>query len=126
MGQTCHGKEAVTIILSEDFVKELQMAKVQFTVSFSIAAATPPLAESATSGSVSGTVGQSLSVASGLDVVSGGVPPYSVAVDPSSPNPLPPGVSVSIDPASGNLVVSGTPTAAGSGAVVLAISDSGQ
>lgn len=58
-------------------------------------------------------------------VVSGGTPPFGQpVVDPSSPAPLPPGLSAAIDD-SGNVTISGTPTAPGSGTVVLAVADSG-
>jgi len=101
------------------------VATLQFTLTLNISPAPQPFTESATSGSVAGQVGQALNVTSGLDLISGGTAPYSVAVDSSSPNQLPDGVSVSIG-ADGNLNVTGTPTVAGSGSVVLAISDSGQ
>lgn len=58
-------------------------------------------------------------------VVSGGTPPFSQPViDPASPAPIPPGLSFATD-ASGNVTVSGTPTAPGSGTIVLNVADSG-
>ena len=57
--------------------------------------------------------------------VSGGTPPFQQPViDPASPAPIPPGLSFGID-ASGNVTVSGTPTAPGSGTIVLDVVDSG-
>lgn len=100
------------------------MANVQFTISFNIQAGAP-LAVSPSQFTENATVGQAIEQAN-VAVVSGGNPPYSQpTVDPSSPNQLPPGVSVSID-ASGNISISGTPTAAGTGTVILDIADSGQ
>lgn len=99
---------------------------VKITVSLSIAAA-PPSPLVATPDTVSlpaETVGVVVSPTP-VALISGGTPPYSQpVVDPSSPNPLPPGLSFAID-AQGNLSVSGTPQAAGSGTFVLDVTDSG-
>jgi len=55
--------------------------------------------------------------------VSGGTPPYSQpTVDAASANPLPPGLAASID-ASGNVSITGTPTTAGTGTVILDVAD---
>jgi hypothetical protein len=57
--------------------------------------------------------------------ISQGTPPYGQpVVDPSSPNPLPPGLTFATD-AQGNVTVSGMPTNAGSGPFTLSVSDSG-
>lgn len=101
------------------------MQTVQITVTLNInPSAPPPLSvDNSTVSLPDETVGQTVSnvpVAS----VTGGTPPYSVSLDPSSPSPLPPGLSVSVD-ASGAVTLSGTPGAAGSGTFVLAVSDSG-
>jgi hypothetical protein len=57
--------------------------------------------------------------------IQGGTPPFGQpVVDPSSPNPLPPGLSFSTD-SNGNVTVSGTPTNAGTGPFTLSVQDSG-
>lgn len=98
---------------------------VQVAINFNIQPPAPPaLVANPTSANDSLTVGQP-APPTPLSQISGGTPPYQQpVVDPSSPNPLPPGLSASIDD-SGNLIVSGTPVAAGSGSVTLVISDSG-
>ena len=98
---------------------------VQITVNFSIAQpAPPPLVATPSSVSESLTVG-SAAPSDPVSIISGGTPPFqSPVVDTSSPSPLPPGLSAAID-ASGNVTITGTPTAAGVGTVVLAVSDSG-
>jgi hypothetical protein len=98
------------------------MAQVQFAVSIAVNSTTSALQVTPTSGSASFTVG--VAGDSGpIGAVSGGTPPYSVSVDAASPNPLPPGLNASLD-SGNNLHVSGTPTAAGSGSVLLDIDDS--
>lgn len=103
----------------------LPMAKVQITVSLNInPAPPPPLTVDKSSVSLPD---EQVGVDAGpvaVAVVSGGVPPFSVALDPSSPSPLPPGLTPAVD-AQGNVTLSGVPSAAGSGSFVLAVSDSG-
>ena len=43
-----------------------------------------------------------------------GTGPFTVSLDPSSPQPVPPGLTAAVD-ANGNVTVSGTPTAPGTG-----------
>lgn len=86
------------------------MAQVQFTATVTVTAPAAPLAEGSSSGSASFVQGVQSSAI--LAPITGGVPPYSAAIDPTSPNPLPPGIAASID-ANNNLVLSGTATAAG-------------
>ena len=98
---------------------------VQITVNFVIApaASLPPVATPS-------TVAENLQVGvpaplAPVSVVSLGTPPYlAPTVNPSSPAPLPPGLSAAIDN-SGNVTITGTPTAAGSGTVILDVVDSG-
>jgi len=101
------------------------MSQVQFTVAITVAGSTTPppapLAEGAPSGSAQFTVG--VQASSILTPITGGVPPYTVNVDPASPSPLPPGIVAGIDP-NNNLILSGTATAAGSGSVLLDVVDS--
>jgi len=92
------------------------MAQVQFTLTLTVAVASAPLAEGASSGAASFTVGVPSSQI--LTPITGGVPPYNAVVDFNSPNPLPPGLAASID-ANNNLVISGTATVAGGPAPVL-------
>jgi len=97
---------------------------VQVTINFNIVAPPPPalVADPA-------SVDEPLQVGvpapdTPVTKISGGTPPYQQpVVDPSS-NPLPPGLTAAIDD-SGNLTISGTPTVAGQGSVLLNISDSG-
>lgn len=107
--------------LIRSILEEIKMSQVQLTVTFNIAPAVQPLAETTTAVTVNGTSGVALSGNSG-DVISGGVPPYTVTVDAASPSQLPPGVTASVD-GSGNVVFSGTPTTAGTGTVLLDITD---
>lgn len=97
------------------------MSQVQFNVSITVLSSVPTLTVTPTSGSATFTQGVQGSVV--LGAVTGGVPPYAVSVDAASPNLLPPGLSASID-TNNNLIVSGTPTAAGSGPVTLDVTDS--
>jgi hypothetical protein len=107
--------------------KEIEtMAKVQLSVGFSVAPGTAgnPLIVTPPTATVDLTAG----VAADGKVVataSGGTPPYSLVLDPTS-GPVPPGVTMAIDPKSGVVMLSGTPTtASGSIEQVLAdISDS--
>ena len=98
---------------------------VQITVSFNIVAAAPP-PEVANPSAVTEnlTVGTPAPTAT-VSVVSGGTPPYlQPVVDSASPAQLPPGLTAQID-ASGNVTITGTPTLAGTGTVILDVSDSG-
>ena len=97
------------------------MSQVQFSLSITVNPAPAPLAESASSGSAEFVVGVANSVV--LAAITGGTAPYGVAVDAGSTNQLPPGLSASSD-GSNNLVVSGTATAAGTGSVLLDVTDS--
>jgi hypothetical protein len=107
-------RELVREILGEE-----TMAQVQFTLTLTVAA--PPLAEGATSGSATMQLG-----AAGSDVltpITGGVPPYTATVDAASASQLPTGVTVGLD-ANNNLIVSGTPTVAGSATILIDVKDS--
>ena len=96
---------------------EVITMKGVFTVTFTVEPGTaPPLAVA--SSEDLGQVGGPVQVPA-LEI-SGGTPPYTVALDPSS-GPLPPGVSID---ASGNLT--GTPTQAGSFDVIVDVSDSSE
>jgi len=97
------------------------MSQVQFTLSLSVTAASQPLAITPPSGAATFVVGTASS--STLGAVTGGVPPYTPTVDAASPSQLAPGLSLSMD-ANNNLILSGTPTAAGSGTVVIDVNDS--
>ncbi len=118
-------RKVATIIIPIYLGEKPMPQTVQITITFSIAApAPPPLVASPTSVTDSLTVGQA-APSTPVSVVSGGTPPYQQpTVDPSSPNQLPPGLSAAID-ASGNVTINGTPTAAGTGTVVLDVVDSG-
>ena len=93
------------------------MAKGTFTVVLTVEPAPPP-SLSVVSPEDLGPVGGPL--AESAIEISGGVPPYTVAVDATS-GPVPPGVTINAD---GSL--SGAPTEAGSYPVVLDVSDSAQ
>ena len=95
--------------------EEVITMKGVFTVTFKVEPGTPPPLEIGSPEDL-GQVGGPLQVPA-LEIT-GGTPPYTVALDPSS-GPLPPGVSMD---ASGNLT--GTPTAPGSFDVVVDVSDS--
>jgi len=86
-------------------LKEIKVSQVQFNLTVNIVAPPPALAESASSGDATFTQGQAGSFT--LAQITGGQPPYSVAVDPQSQGQLPSGVSASID-ADNNLVLAGT------------------
>ncbi len=90
--------------------------KVQanFTLTFVIAPAPPPPIQAADL-TFPGTVG---TAEAGSMQLSGGTPPYSVAV--ADPTTLPPGVGID---AQGN--VSGTPTQAGTFSVPVVVTDAG-
>lgn len=98
---------------------------VQVTINFSIAPAPPPpLVATPATASDSLTVGVA-APSTPISVISGGTGPYNApTVDPASPAPLPPGLTAAVD-ASGNLTITGTPTVAGSGSVILDVTDSG-
>lgn len=90
------------------------VAKGTFTVTFTVESAPLAVATPVDLGLVDTPLPAGVALK-----ISGGVPPYTVTVDPSSPNPLPSGVTLAAD---GTL--SGTPTAAGSTAVLLDVADS--
>jgi hypothetical protein len=88
------------------------MAQVKLSVGFSVAPGTVgnPLIVTPPTATVDLTAG----VAADGKVVataSGGTPPYSLALDPTS-GPVPPGITMAIDPNSGVVSLSGTPTTA--------------
>jgi hypothetical protein len=109
-------RELAYFVLGEEI-----MSQVQFTVAITVAPAANPLAEGSSSGSASFTQNVQGSII--LTPITGGVPPYTAAVDPASPSALPAGLAPSID-ASNNLILSGTPTESGSASVVLDAIDS--
>ena len=96
------------------------MSQVQFTLSLVVNPVGSSLAITPTSGSASFT--QGVAGSSTLGAVSGGVPPYTPSVDASSPSQLPTGLALSMD-SNNNLVLSGTPTASGSGTVLIDVND---
>jgi hypothetical protein len=100
------------------------MSQVQYTLTLTITPATPPLSESATSGSLSIQAGAPVSDLPVGDTITGGQPPYVASVDPASPNQLPDGLSVSVD-ANGNLNLTGTATTSGTGTILIDVNDSG-
>ena len=91
------------------------MAKGTFNVTFTVEAAPPPPIEVVATEDL-GPVGGPL--AESAVSISGGTPPYTVAVDPTS-GPLPPGISIGADG-----TITGTATTAGSFPVVLDVTDS--
>jgi hypothetical protein len=98
------------------------MSQVQFTATITITPPTaPPLAINPAAGPANFVVGVANSVV--LGAITGGVAPYSAAVDTNSANPLPPGLALSVD-VNNNLVVSGTATVAGAGDVLIDVADS--
>jgi hypothetical protein len=109
-------RELAYFVLGEEI-----MSQVQFTVAITVAPAANPIAEGNASGSASFTQNVQGSVI--LTPITGGVPPYSVSVDPTSPSALPAGITASLD-ASNNLILSGTPTVSGSASVLLDVVDS--
>ncbi len=105
--------------------KEIIMSQVQLSVTFNVTGGTPPPSlvvtpASATENLTVGTAADGTAVA----VVSGGVPPYTYALDSAS-GPLPTGVTFAED-GNGNITLAGTPTVAGTSAspVLLDITDS--
>lgn len=104
-----------------------QIVKITINLNINPAAPPPPPALVATPDTVSlpdQTVGVAVDHVP-VAVISGGTPPFQQPiVDPASPAPLPPGLTASIDD-QGNVTLSGTPSVAGSGTVVLDVSDSG-
>lgn len=118
---------ALLLVIFRKWSFEFTMPQnVKINVSFNIAPAPPPplvsdKSDAALPDEVAGVDPGVIPVAK----ISGGTPPFQQpVVDPASPNPLPAGLSAAIDDA-GNLTVSGTPSAPGSGTVVLVVSDSG-
>jgi hypothetical protein len=107
--------------LFREILGEQIMSQVQFTLSLTVNPASVPLAESLSSGSAAFTVGTPNSVI--LAAITGGVAPYTPSVDPASASQLPPGLALSMDP-DNNLIVSGTATVAGTGAVLIDVVDS--
>jgi len=106
----CYSRHELIELLERLFhnlhnLKEIKVSQVQFNLNVNIVAPPPPLAESASSGDATFTQGQAGSFT--LAQITGGQPPYSVAVDPASPGQLPSGVSPSID-SNNNLVLAGT------------------
>lgn len=104
---------------------------IQIFVNLTINQAVQPLSENPPSTAAAPivlpaeTVGVAVSPTP-ITQISGGTPPFSQpTLDPSSPNPLPPGLTFATD-AQGNVTVSGTPAAAGSGPFTLLVTDSGQ
>ncbi len=109
--------------LVREILGEEIMSQVQYTLTLTITPATPPLSESATSGSLSIQAGAPVSDLAVGDTITGGQPPYVASVDPASPNQLPAGLSVSVD-ANGNLNLTGTATTAGTGTILIDVNDS--
>lgn len=90
------------------------MAKGTFIVTLTVGAQPPPplaVASPEDMGDVGGTPPASLEI-------TGGVPPYTVAFDPTS-GPPPPGITINSDG-----TISGSPTQAGSFDVILDVADS--
>jgi hypothetical protein len=109
-------RELAYFILGEEL-----MSQVQFTVAITVAPSGPALVEGSSGGSAAFTQNVQGSVI--LTPITGGVPPYTASVDAASPSALPPGLTPSIDE-NNNLILSGTPTVAGSASVVLDVVDS--
>lgn len=117
----CELGKAVYEILK--ILKELHMSEVTLTINFNVTNPTNPLTVTPASETENLVVGQPVSSAP-IAVVSGGVPPYAYAVDPTS-GALPPGVTV-VEDLNGNISLSGTPTTAGQSTApyILDITDS--
>jgi hypothetical protein len=96
-------KIVITICEGDD------MSKLQITITGAIVAAENPFAASTLADDVGNLdVGVALGPLA-LSTLSGGVPPYSVALDPTS-GPLPSGTTLDLDSATGTVVeLSGTP-----------------
>jgi hypothetical protein len=109
-------RELAYFLLGEEF-----MSQVQFTVAITVAPTSTPVQEGSSSGSADFT--QNVQGSITLTPITGGVPPYTASVDAASPSQLPPGITASIDP-NNNLILSGTPTVAGSASVLLDVVDS--
>jgi len=120
--------ESELLHIIEQFLhrKEFHMATVQLSVTFNVVSNAPPpnplvvTPASATENLTVGTAADGTAVAA----VTGGTPPYSYALDPSS-GPLPTGINFAED-SSGNITLAGTPTVAGNSTtpVLLNITDS--
>ena len=123
----CHDKTVVFIFNIGEKHHMPQTVKITISLNINPAPPPPPPPLVANPPSVSlpdETVGVSV-MGVPVTTISGGTPPFSQpVVDPASPSPLPPGLSASID-ADGNVTVTGTPEAAGTGTIVLSVSDSG-
>jgi len=107
------GDEKGTIHWDLKFTLGSITVQASFTLSFTITEPIPPITAGTTS--FSGQVGTPLT---GNMALSGGTPPYNVAVN--DPSTLPPGVTVAADGS-----VSGTPTQAGTFSVPVGVTDSG-
>jgi hypothetical protein len=103
--------------------EDYTMSQVQFSAMFSVTAPASTLAVTPATGSFSLTVGTPVPTTT-VAVVSGGVPPYTYALDAAS-GPLPTGVTFAEDN-NGNISLTGTPTVAGTSTtpVLLDINDS--
>jgi hypothetical protein len=100
------------------------MSQVQFTANFTVTGGpSNPLTVTPSSNTFNLTVGTPAD-GTAVGVVSGGTPPYSYALDPSS-GPMPTGVTFAED-SNGNITLAGTPTSAGTSStpVLLDITDS--
>jgi hypothetical protein len=101
---------------------EFKMSQVQFSATFNVVDVTSTLAVTPSSQTFNLTVGKD-ATGTAAAVVSGGVPPYTYALDSAS-GPMPTGVTFAEDN-SGNITLSGTPTVAGTSTtpVLLNITD---
>jgi hypothetical protein len=102
--------------------KDFHMSEVQLSVTFNVVAQANPLTVTPATQTENLTVNVS-ATGTPVAVVSGGVPPYAYALDPTS-GPFPPGILFAEDLA-GNVTLSGTPTApfTSTTAVLLDITD---
>ncbi len=103
---------------------EFIMSQVQFSATFTVAPGAQPLTVTPATASLSLTVGVAVPTTP-IAAVAGGVPPYTASLDAAS-GPLPTGVTMGLDASGTNVVLSGTPTVAGTSAtpVLLDVSDS--
>jgi hypothetical protein len=101
------------------------MSEINVNLSFTVNPATQPLSVTVVSPPPAMTVGVALPSGSAVANVTGGVPPYTGALDPSS-QPLPPGITLSFNAANvGEIDAVGTPTTAGMfSGVILDVTDS--